>query len=232
MKQEMADETARRALLSAAVPPLLTPPDRLARVSHGGARARVHTVAWALAGLATLAIAAGLGLPGLRAGGSPVAALGPALDACPLDGRDEPEPALYDTPGILVPPGAVRVTLCEVPVGGHALQRSAYPMTEQVDQFTTILNNMPDLVAAEAETRTRHPEVPPDSPAFGMSCVASLPKYSVLFVFEYPDRDPFMVWLSQTCGVLVTGTQTRRWVDTSPELIFNVLVGRAIPSPS
>lgn len=219
MNPERADEAVLHERLLAAVPPLPAPPDRLAQIGLRVRRARRRgVVASALA--VALILGAVWGVFGVvgepRRNPQPAATASMGND-CP---EEQPRPPSVEPTGPLVPPGAVRATLCEIgiPLGSSPAQRSARTLTQHVDQLVSMFNELPDLAAAEAANRARFPDAPPGT-SFGVGCnFVAYP--SVWFVFRYRDQPPLVVWFEQSCSTVGTSEHTRVVTDRSPLDVF------------
>jgi hypothetical protein len=194
MNTESADESALRTALQDAVPPLREPADRVAEVGARVRRYRARTVAAAamavavvLAGAGALALARPHHRPGLAATG--------AGDDCPPADVAEPTRASPDTPGAIVPSGAIRATLCERKSkdfpSPFEIDYSPRMLTQKVDELVSLANSLPD----------------PSTKRNICFPVGYLTEIS--FVFGYADRPPLVVWVDRNCGALFTAERTR-----------------------
>ncbi len=210
VNQEPVDEAALHDTLLAAVPPMPAPPDRLAQIGLRVRRARRWAVgASALAVAVVLGAAGALGLTGVARRDQPAA---PAINDCPAVLADRSTLAGEDTPGPLVPPGAVRATLCEIPHGGRDAGGSARALTRDVDRLASMFNAL----------RARHPQAS-EGTSFGDSCTAVGYSHEVSFVFQYRDRPPVVVWFDRNCRTMTTTEHVRVLVDEVPSDLFATL---------
>lgn len=204
------EPTARlRETLLAAVPPLPEPPDRLAQIGLRVRRARRRAVAASALAVA-LILGGAFGLADAsRRGPLPAA---PAINDCPVWPADVLRPHPVDTPGPLVPPGAVRVTQCSVPRGGPLAGGSARALTRQVDQLAATFNALPDAALGSSG----YPEAQPGTAFADRGCTAVAYSHDQSFVFRYPDRPPVVVWFDQNCGTMTTTGHARVLLAESP----------------
>ncbi|MET7748707.1 hypothetical protein [Micromonospora sp. NPDC005367] len=207
------DDTDVRRMLADAVPPLKSPPDRLAAVG-ARVRRRRRRLATGSAAVLVLAVALAAGVPQLVAGHprvprpAAVATGGPVGDAsCPADlgQRPELEAVRYDDGEPLVPAGAIEVTACQVPRGsGSPVGERIDPrvLTIGVDQIVQLLNALPPTQTGP----DGRPRPPADD---GLLCTAKWVSAETVFVLRYPDREPVTVWTDENCRVAVAGDRGR-----------------------
>ena len=194
MNTESADESALRTALQHAVPPLQEPADRVAEIGTRVRRYRARTAAAAaLAVLVVLAGAGALELARPQNGPEPVAT--GAADDCPT--ADVPAPPNFrtDTPGAIVPGGAIRATLCERPT-------SEFRSPVEIDfSPRTLTRNVHDLVSFANG-------LPGPSEESG-KCTLIGYTTEMSFVFGYADRPPSVVGVDRNCGALFTAERNR-----------------------
>lgn len=192
MNTEPADESALRTALQDAVPPLREPADRVAEV---GARVRRYraraTAAAALAVAVVLAGAGALELARPHHGSGPATGAG---DDCPPADVAAPRYTRTDTPGALVPSGAIRATLCVRPSrdfpSPFGIDYSPRTLTQNVDEMVSLANSLPGP--------------PSTAPCFLIGYFTEMS-----FVFGYANGPPLVVWVDRNCGALFTAEHTR-----------------------
>jgi hypothetical protein len=194
-----------RAYLLDAVPILPAAPDRLAAVLARGRRTR--RLAVLSAAVAVLAVLAGTGaLLSVRhraTVATPSTITCPAVPESPAFGPDQP--------GRLVPPGAVAVARCEVPVdspptpGVSAAPEPAVPAAQplgtDVAAFAADLNALPTAPLTARCTLMAYATV-------------------IVLVFTYTDRSPLVITVDRNCQVLRTPTRARSYAGTDLSGLF------------
>jgi hypothetical protein len=158
-----------------------------------GVRVRTAAAAAVVAVAVVLAGAGALELARPKHNPEP-AATGPA-DDCPPADVAAPRYTVTDTPGAIVPGGAIRATLCERPSSESRppieIDYSPRILTRNVHELVSLANSLP---GPSAEPRS--------CSAVGYSTEMSL-------VFGYADRPPVVVGVDRNCSALVTAERTR-----------------------
>jgi hypothetical protein len=179
--------------LQDAVPPLREPAARIVEVGARVRRYRARTAAAAALAVAVVLAGAGaLALARPHPGSRPATGAG---DDCPPADVAAPRYTRTDTPGAIVPSGAIRATLCVRPSSEFRspfeIDYSPRALTQNVDELVSLANSLPD----------------PSTPPGGCLMVGYSTEMS--FAFGYADGPPVVVWLDRNCGALVTAEHTR-----------------------
>ncbi len=195
MHTESADESALRTALQDAVPPLQEPADRVAEIGTRVRRYRARTAA-AAAALTVAVVLAGAGaLDLVRPQRSPGPAATGAAHDCPPADVALPRDTRTDSPGAIVPSGAIRATLCERPSSEFRsppeIDYSPRALTQNVNELVSLANSLPG---------------PSKTPR---ACTAVGYSTEMSFVFGYTDRPPLVVGVDRNCGALVTAERIR-----------------------
>jgi len=136
-------------------------------------------------------------------------------DGCPMI----PErPSFVDSPGELVPPDPVEVTLCSLPreaffrPGG---EEPTVPLKRVLSaaaaaEFAAILNRLPDRNTVWRDWQRRHSGLWPDAPPSNVEvCLMIGYPYDYTYLLRYSDRPPVALVSGCGTGGHTTGARTR-----------------------
>jgi hypothetical protein len=117
-----------------------------------------------------------------------------------------------NSPGPLVPTGAVEVALCELPVTGTPGQSPATPepprvLRTGVAEHVALLNSLPDKERYTQLVRDKYGQ--PDAQVGGCTLVSYPTELSLRL--RYPDRDPVFVLLDRNCRTARVEQRVRYW---------------------
>jgi hypothetical protein len=205
-------------LLTDAVPELPSPLDRVAEVAARVRRTRRRT-GGVTVGLVAVAVALAVAVPQLLTDAGPQRytdlprPAGPVLvgaDSCPGPGTDF-GPSDVDSPGPLVPTGAVEVALCELPVNDMpgqppVAQEPPRVLRTGVAEHVALLNSLPDKERYIELIRDKYGQ--PDAQ---LGCTLIGYPTEISLRLRYPDRDPVFVLLDRNCSTARVEQRVRYW---------------------